>query len=132
MSMALLQEIYLCKICGNIVEVLHGGKGTLVCCDQPMELMTENTVDASKEKHVPVVAKQNGKVKVSVGSTDHPMEEKHYIEWIQLIDGDNSQRKFLKPTDKPKAEFLYSGDNIIIRAYCNIHGLWSGLEKGKE
>lgn len=124
--MTLLQEIYRCEVCGNIVEVLHTGKGKLVCCSQPMELMTENTVDASKEKHVPVVEEQNGRVKVSVGSAAHPMEEKHYIEWIQIIDGEKSCRTFLKLTDKPAAEFECYGGGIRGRAYCNLHGLWSG------
>lgn len=120
-----LQGIYRCKVCGNIVEVLHTGKGELVCCNQPMELLSENTVDASKEKHVPVAETKNDKVVVSVGSTAHPMEEKHYIEWIQVIEGEKSRRIFLKPTDEPKAVFECSGKEIKIRAYCNLHGLWS-------
>lgn len=123
--MTSLQEIYKCNVCGNIIEVLHTGKGALVCCNQPMELMTENTVDASKEKHVPVAVEQNGTVKVSVGSAAHPMEEKHYIEWIQIIDGENSRRTFLKPTDQPAAEFACFGGTVKARAYCNLHGLWS-------
>ena len=123
--MTSMQEIYKCNECGNIVEVMHTGVGELVCCDEPMELMTENTVDASREKHVPVVEEQNGKVKVKVGSVPHPMEEKHYMEWIEIIDGEKSRRIFLKPTDEPEAEFECSGGNIKARAYCNIHGLWS-------
>ena len=124
--MAALHEIYKCTVCGNIVEVVHPGKGQLVCCNQPMELMIENTVDASREKHVPVVEKQNGKVRISVGSVVHPMEEKHYIEWIQLIDGEKSCKTFLNPTDVPAAEFESAGKNITARAYCNLHGLWAG------
>ncbi len=122
--MTSIQEIYKCNVCGNIVEVLHTGVGELTCCDQPMELMTENTVDASKEKHVPVVKEENGKVKVSVGSAAHPMEEKHYIEWIQIINDEKSRKTFLKPTDKPVAEFECSEGGVKVRAYCNIHGLW--------
>ena len=124
--MTSLQEVYRCKTCGNIVEVLHTGKGELICCNRPMELMAENTVDASREKHVPVVEIQNGRVKVSVGSEAHPMEEKHYIEWIQIIDGHESRRVFLKPADKPSAEFACSSGGVMVRAYCNLHGLWSG------
>lgn len=107
--MTSLQEIYKCSVCGNIVEVLHTGKGKLVCCNRPMELMSENTVDASKEKHLPVVEEQDGKPKVKVGSTAHPMGEKHYIEWIQIISGEEVQRRFLNPTDEPAAEFRRSG-----------------------
>ena len=123
--MTFLQGIYRCKVCGNIVEVLHTGKGELVCCNQSMELMSENTVEASKEKHVPVVEVKDDKVEVRVGSVAHPMEEKHYIEWIQVIDGEKSRRTFLKPTDEPTAVFECSGKDIKVRAYCNLHGLWS-------
>lgn len=123
--MTALREIYRCKLCGNIVEVLHAGKGELVCCNQPMELMSENTVDASKEKHVPIAEVKNGTVVVRVGSTAHPMEEKYYIEWIQVIDGEKSQKVFLKPADEPAAVFECAGKDIKVRAYCNLHGLWS-------
>ncbi|HZK18857.1 MAG TPA: desulfoferrodoxin [Clostridia bacterium] len=123
--MANLREVYKCEKCGNIVEVLHSGFGKLVCCNEPMVLMTENTVDASKEKHVPVIEKQDNKVKISVGSVAHPMEEKHYIEWIELIDGNRSYKRFLQPGDEPVAEFEYTGEDIRARAYCNLHGLWS-------
>jgi len=124
--MTKLQEIYRCDVCENIVEVLHTGKGELVCCNQPMELMTENTVDASKEKHVPVVEEKNGRVEVRVGSSAHPMEAKHYIEWIQIINGGKSERTFLKPTDKPEAKFECTEGKVRARAYCNLHRLWSG------
>jgi len=123
--MTSLHDVYNCKKCGNIVEVVHTGFGELVCCNEPMELMTENTVDASKEKHVPVVEVQDGRVKITVGSVAHPMEEKHYIEWIELIDGAKSCKQFLKPSDNPSAEFESSGENVKGRAYCNLHGLWS-------
>ncbi len=123
--MTSLQEVYKCNVCGNIVEVLHTGKGQLVCCGQPMELMEENTVDASKEKHVPVAETKDNKTIVKVGSAAHPMEEKHYIEWIQVIDNVKSQRIFLNPGNEPAAEFYNVDENIKVRAYCNIHGLWS-------
>jgi len=117
-------EIYKCEICGNIVEVLHEGVGELVCCGKPMKLMVENTVDASKEKHVPVIEKVEGGIKVKVGSVPHPMEEKHYIEWIEVIANDKVYRKFLKPGEQPEAFFNIQADNIFAREYCNIHGLW--------
>lgn len=117
-------EIYQCKLCGNIVEVLHAGKGELVCCHQPMQLIVENTVDASKEKHVPVVEKTPQAVKVSVGSVAHPMEEKHFIEWIELIADGKTHLQFLKPGDAPEAVFGFEAAEVTARAYCNLHGLW--------
>jgi superoxide reductase len=120
--MAALHEVYKCSICGNIVEVVHGGKGQLVCCNQPMVLEEENTVDASKEKHVPVVTEKEGQIFISVGSVPHPMDEKHYIEWIEVIDGAKTQKIFLKPGEEPKADFAAGGG--AVRAYCNLHGLW--------
>lgn len=119
-----LRQVYKCAICGNIVEVLHSGKGELVCCGEPMELLQENTVDASKEKHVPVVEKNGSRVVVRVGSAAHPMEEKHYIEWIEVVTNGQTQRKFLKPGDMPEAEFEVEAENVLARAYCNIHGFW--------
>lgn len=119
-----LKQIYKCNICGNIVEVLHAGIGQLVCCGQPMELLTEKTVDVGLEKHVPIIEKVGNKVKVKVGSVPHPMEEKHYIEWIEIIADGRVYRKFLKPRDKPEAEFEITADKIEAREYCNIHGLW--------
>jgi len=122
--MAKQSEIYKCEICGNIVEVLHGGAGELVCCGQPMKLVVENTVDAAKEKHVPVIEKTAGGYKVSVGSVAHPMEEKHYIEWIELVADGVSHRKYLKPGAAPVAEFAVSAKTVSAREYCNLHGLW--------
>lgn len=87
-------QVYKCEKCGNIVEVLHEGAGQLVCCGQPMKLFTENTVDAAQEKHVPVIEKTEKGYKVKVGSIPHPMEEKHYIEWIELIADDKVLRQF--------------------------------------
>jgi superoxide reductase len=117
-------EVYKCEACGNIVELLDGGPGELVCCGKPMDLMTENTVDAAKEKHVPVLEKADGKIKVKVGQVAHPMEDKHYIEWIEVITGEKICRKFLKPGQTPEAAFNITGEKIITRAYCNIHGHW--------
>ena len=117
-------QIYKCKICGNIVEVLHEGAGELVCCGQPMILREENTVDAAREKHVPVVEKTTGGVKVKVGSVAHPMEEKHYIEWIEIISDGKVYRQFLKPGDTPEATFDIDAQQVTAREYCNLHGLW--------
>ena len=119
-------EIYKCEACGNIVEVLHGGDGELVCCGEPMKLMVENKVDAAKEKHVPVIEKISGGVKVKVGSVAHPMEDKHYIEWIEIIADGKAYRQFLKSGEKPEASFQVTADKIQARGYCNLHGLWKG------
>jgi superoxide reductase len=117
-------QIYKCEVCGNIVEILHEGKGELVCCNKPMTLLKENTVDAALEKHVPVAETSAGIVKAKVGDVPHPMEEKHYIEWIEVISDGKAYRQFLKPGDAPEAEFQIGGDKIMVREYCNIHGLW--------
>lgn len=119
-------QVYKCEVCGNIVEMVHEGVGQLVCCGQPMKLMEENTVDAAKEKHVPVVEKTAGGILVKVGSVAHPMEEKHYIEWIEVIADGRAYRQFLKPGDKPEALFCIEAATITAREYCNIHGLWKG------
>ena len=119
-----LNQIFKCNVCGNIVETVHAGKGQLVCCGQPMELKMANDQDASLEKHVPVVEVIDNGIKVSVGSTLHPMEDKHYIEWIEVNADGRIYRKFLKPGDEPTAEFCLAADNVEVRAYCNIHGLW--------
>jgi superoxide reductase len=124
--MAQKLEVYKCTICGNIVEVLHGGDGELVCCGEPMKKMTENTVDAAREKHVPVIEKIDGGYKVRVGSVEHPMEEKHYIEWIELLADGRAYRQFLKPGTKPEAVFSIQADSVTAREYCNLHGLWKG------
>ena len=119
-------QVYRCEICGNIVEVLHEGKGELVCCGEPMKLLVEGAVDAAKEKHVPVVEKTAGGVKVKVGSAAHPMEEKHYIEWIEVIADGKAYRQFLKPGGAPEATFDIAAQEVTAREYCNIHGLWKG------
>jgi len=119
-----LNQIYRCKVCGNIVVVLHAGAGQLVCCGQPMELLPEKTEDTGKEKHVPVLEKTATGIRVKVGSVPHPMEEKHYIEWIEITADGFIARRFLKPGDKPEAEFEVQAENITVREYCNVHGLW--------
>jgi superoxide reductase len=123
------KQIYKCEICGNIVEVLHEGKGELVCCGQPMKLYEEKTADSATEKHVPVIEKMDDKVKVKVGSVPHPMDEKHYIEWIELIVDGKSYRQFLKPGDAPEATFdirVPADSKLEAREYCSLHGLWKG------
>jgi len=122
--MAALQEVYKCEICGNIVAVVHGGKGALFCCGSKMLLQAENTTDAAREKHVPAVTVGSGTISVCVGSAAHPMQNEHYIEWIELLVDGNSYRRFLQPGDAPEASFTVSGNNISVRAYCNLHGLW--------
>ncbi|WP_029897330.1 desulfoferrodoxin [Desulfohalovibrio reitneri] len=122
--MAERYQVYKCDVCGNIVAVMHGGPGDLVCCDQPMKLMEEGTVDAAKEKHVPVIEKTANGFKVKVGEVAHPMEEKHYIEWIELIADGKSYHQFLSPGDAPEAEFCIQAATVTAREYCNIHGHW--------
>jgi superoxide reductase len=119
-------EIYKCEACGNIVEVIHGGPGELVCCGEAMKKMVENTVDAAKEKHVPVIEKIEGGFKVKVGDVAHPMEEKHYIEWIEVIADGKADREFLCIGQAPEAVFKTDAESITAREYCNLHGLWKG------
>jgi superoxide reductase len=118
-----LLQIYKCEVCGNIIEMIHTGQGELVCCGQPMKLFSANTVDAAKEKHVPVKEAIHGGLKVKVGSVAHPMEEKHYIEWIEIVADGKAYRQFLKPGEAPEAFFPVSGE-FTAREYCNLHGLW--------
>jgi superoxide reductase len=118
-------EIYKCEVCGNIVEVVHASGGTLSCCGAEMKRLSENTVDASKEKHIPVLECLPNWIKVSVGSVPHPMEEKHYIEWIELIAGDTVVRQYLKPGQPAVAVFDgVKAATIVAREFCNLHGLW--------
>ena len=117
-------QVFKCEVCGHIIEVIHEGMGELVCCNKPMKHVVEGTVDAALEKHVPVVEKTPGGVKVTVGSVAHPMEEKHYIEWIEIIVDGKAYRQFLKAGDSPEAVFNVEADTLTARAYCNIHGLW--------
>lgn len=117
-------QIYRCEKCGNIVEVIHAAAGTLVCCGQDMKLLKEGEVDAATEKHVPVIEKIDGGYKVKVGDVAHPMEDKHYIEWIELIADGKTYRQFMNPGDVPEAVFMVEADNVSAREYCNLHGLW--------
>lgn len=122
--MTKVMQVYKCMVCGNIVEVLYSGGGTLVCCNQPMNLVEENTKDAALEKHVPVVERINDQVHVKVGSVAHPMTEEHYIQWIEVITEDRVYRKNLNPGDAPEAIFKIDGEIVAVREYCNLHGLW--------
>ncbi len=120
-----LLEVYKCNLCGNIVETIHAGGGELICCGQPMQLLTENTVDAAKEKHVPVIEIGQGTITVTIGGVAHPMEEKHYIEWIELIADGKAYRQFLNPGDAPTATFNITATTVTARELCNLHGVWS-------
>jgi superoxide reductase len=117
-------QVYQCSVCGNQVEVVRSGGGTLVCCNQPMALLEENTTDAAQEKHVPVIEQIDGGVKVTVGEVAHPMQEDHWIEWIEVIVDGKTCRQTLNPGDAPEAVFSVAGAQITARALCNLHGLW--------
>lgn len=119
-----LHQIYKCPICGNVVEVLHAGGGQLVCCGQPMELLSPKSEDVGFEKHLPVVEQLGNTVTVKIGSIPHPMEDGHYIEWIEVITDNQVYKKFLKPGEEAVAIFEISGSVIQARCYCNLHGLW--------
>ena len=122
--MAKRLEVYKCEHCGNIVEVLHGGKGELVCCGEPMNLLDEQTADAAQEKHVPVIEKGADSITVKVGSVPHPMVEDHYIEWIELTADGTVYRQYLNPGDAAQAVFPIVANQVSAREYCNKHGLW--------
>ena len=117
-------QVYKCEVCGNMVEVVHAGGGTLVCCNQNMKFMKEGVIDASKEKHVPVIEKIDGGYKVKVGDVAHPMEAKHYIEWVELLADGGVQRRVLEPGQPPEAVFYTTATKVSAREYCNLHGLW--------
>lgn len=127
-----INQIYKCEVCDNVVEVLHAGIGELVCCNEPMKLLKEKNKDEGLEKHLPIIEELpaqvcQGKdgVKIKVGSVVHPMEEDHYIEWIEIITADGKRgKKFLKPKAAPEVEFYTRKDVVAARAYCNVHGLW--------
>ncbi|MBP3373929.1 MAG: desulfoferrodoxin [Bacteroidaceae bacterium] len=121
-------QVYRCPICGNIVEVLEAGAGTLVCCGKPMVQLVANTTDAATEKHVPVIEAIDGGYKITVGSVAHPMQDEHYIQWIELITENTVLRKYLKPGETPEAVFLTTEKVLYAREYCNLHGLWKGIE----
>ena len=117
-------QVYECGVCGNVVEVMRGRKGDLVCCGEEMNLLDEKTADQSTEKHVPVIEPADDGYKVTVGSVPHPMKEEHYIEWIELITNDRTCVKFLKPGDAPEAVFCTDSEKVTAREHCNVHGLW--------
>ena len=124
--MAERMQIYKCELCGQVVAVLVGGAGELVCCNQPMKLLEEQTADKTTEKHVPVIERVEGGVKVVVGTTLHPMEEKHYIQWIELTADGKVYRQFLEPGDAPEALFPVAAEDLSARELCSVHGLWKG------
>lgn len=119
------QKFYVCKHCGNLVGMLQNSGVPIICCGEPMTEIVANTVDAAKEKHLPVVSISGSTVEVNVGSVEHPMTEAHYIQWIYLETKNGGQRKSLQPGDAPKASFaLYEDEAVAAYAYCNLHGLW--------
>ncbi len=119
-------QIWKCNVCGNIIEVLHEGADSLVCCGQPMNLQESKAEEEGNEKHKPIIEADGGGVVVKVGSVPHPMEDKHYIEWIEISTVEGTAKKFLKPGDEPVAKFPVKVDisEVKARAYCNVHGLW--------
>ena len=125
--MTKLKQIWKCNVCGNIIEILHEGADSLVCCNQPMVLQEEKTEEEGNEKHKPIIDTINEKkerIKIKIGEIPHPMEDKHFIEWIEANTEDRVLRKFLKPGEKPEKEFTVRGLKFTARAYCNVHGLW--------
>ncbi|MDD2294062.1 MAG: desulfoferrodoxin family protein [Bacteroidales bacterium] len=119
-------KFYICRHCGNIIAYVHSSGVRVVCCGEEMQELVPNTVDASLEKHVPVIVRDGNKVTVTVGSVEHPMVKEHYIEWICLETKKGRQRIALQPGNKPMAEFFISSDDAPVAAfaYCNLHGLW--------
>lgn len=127
------RKFYRCSVCGNLVGLIEEGGGELTCCGQPMALLKPNTVDASQEKHVPVLATENGKAAVKIGSAPHPMLPEHSIQWVYVCTENGGHRYGLKPGDKPEAAILESPESVCaVFAYCNLHGLWqAALPEGK-
>ncbi len=122
-------EIYKCGICGNVAEVVEGKGGVLDCCGREMKLLAENSTDAAKEKHVPVIEETNEGYIVKVGSIEHPMIEAHYIEFVELSVDGKRYKKYLEPSDKPEFEFkVAKGRSVSAREYCNLHGLWKAVK----
>ncbi len=118
-------KFYICRRCGNLVEMVKESGVAMVCCGQKMEELVPNTVEASGEKHLPVVTVSDGVARVSVGSVAHPMAEEHFIEWVCLETENGIQRKELRPNEKPEATFAVGGEKVVAAyAYCNLHGLW--------
>jgi superoxide reductase len=118
-------EIYKCELCGNMVEMLNSAGGTLSCCGQAMKKLDEKMADFTTEKHVPIVQAIPEGTRVVVGSTPHPMKDEHFVEWIEIVNGPYVQRKYLKPGEKPEADFYVKyHDGLVGREYCNLHGVW--------
>ena len=121
-----LRELYHCSICGNVVEVVNTGATSLVCCNKPMEKLVAGVTDASLEKHVPIVESIENGIKVKVGSAPHPMEEKHFIRFIEVSTKNQVLRAELSPNQAPEASFLVKADDVVeVREYCTLHGLWN-------
>ena len=118
-------KFYICHDCGMVIEAIHDSGIAPSCCGMKMDVLVPNTVDASGEKHIPAVSVKDGAVHVNVGSIDHPMQDAHYIEWVQLVTENGVQRKHLKPGEAPKVSFLLGDEKpVAVYAYCNLHGLW--------
>lgn len=122
--MTVLREVYKCEVCGNMAEMIHTGGGQMSCCGRLMKVTKENIEDAANEKHVPVIEKIEGGFKIKVGEVDHPMMDKHYIEWIEVHTENKVYRKFLNPAEKPEAVFMVEEEVLYARGFCNLHGLW--------
>jgi len=122
-----LNEIYKCKLCENIIELVHNGTGELVCCGQTMVLQNEKVKDDGQEKHLPIIEKgEDNLITIMIGEVKHPMEENHHIEWIEIITEDGKNlKKYLKIDELPATAFKCISPIKEVRAYCNIHGLWS-------
>ncbi|OFI07440.1 desulfoferrodoxin [Clostridium acetireducens DSM 10703] len=122
--MTQINQVYKCELCGNIVEVLHKGEGKLECCGKNMIILSENITDATLEKHIPLLEKSQGGIIIKVGKEEHPMTEKHNIEWIEVITNNKTYRKCLKANERAEAIFKIDEEILAVRAYCNLHGLW--------
>lgn len=119
-------QVHKCELCEIVAEVLAGGAGVLVCCGQPMQLLKENAVDAAREKHVPVIERVQGGMRIKVGSMPHPMEAQHFVQWVEVVADGKICRQFLQPGQAPEAMFKIEGKQVAAREYCNLHGLWKG------
>ena len=118
-------KFYICRHCGNLIEMVQDADVNPVCCGEDMEELIPNTVDASGEKHIPVVQVEGDVLSVHVGSVDHPMAQEHWIEWIQLQTETGSHRRHLEPGSQPHVTFPLGGETpVAVYAYCNLHGLW--------
>ena len=118
-------RFYICEKCGNIVGMIHSSGVPMMCCGQKMAKLEAGVVEASHEKHIPVVTVEGNTVRVSVGSVTHPMSEEHHIAWVYLQTDRGGQRKCLAPTDAPEVTFALADESpVAVYAYCNLHGLW--------